>query len=199
MEIIIFFTNKNKLGAVDVAFPFELSEAAPSYEYRFQDDKIILVINDMINEEAISTILSAYSNITKLYYIHHSLPSGSVKKMIKDICNNRKISLIPQSDIHEYGKSKFYHLVGHFCAKNAILKLDFFEDLKIKFSYDEVLEKKLILLHDCLHNESAATTDTSWLTEEQKTIVRFLSVQKDNLDEDYIEALTELRKSLLGS
>lgn len=70
--------------------------------------------------------------------------------------------------------------------------------LKRKFP-DEVLERKLNLLHDCLTPEGAAEADTSFLTAEQKKLVEFLAKHKDNLAKDYIAKLTELRISLLGS
>lgn len=66
-------------------------------------------------------------------------------------------------------------------------------------SYNVLLEAKLNLLHECLTPEGAAEADTSSLTPEQKKIVLFLSKHKDNLAKDYIEKLTELRNSLLGS
>jgi len=61
------------------------------------------------------------------------------------------------------------------------------------------LEAKLNLLHDCLTVEGAKETDTSFLTPEQKKLVDYLANLKDNLEKDYIEKLTELRISLLGS
>jgi hypothetical protein len=60
-------------------------------------------------------------------------------------------------------------------------------------------EKKLRLLHDCLHSKSAATVNTSWLSEKQAAIVAFLAAQTDNVSGTYLEKLEELQKSLLGS
>ena len=67
---------------------------------------------------------------------------------------------------------------------------------------EELLERQLELLHYCLHQEdakSASETDLSWLTDIQKGIVIFLSKQEDNLSKEYIQELTKLRISLLGS
>ncbi|MBL0335644.1 MAG: hypothetical protein IPP73_10190, partial [Chitinophagaceae bacterium] len=100
---------------------------------------------------------------------------------LKDFCAKNNISLIPQRDIHEKGKTKYYLLVGKFCSVGAKLGTDFFDELKSKFNYNEELEMKLILLHDCLHPESAATTDISWLKPEQKKLVAKLLVINDNL------------------
>lgn len=201
MELIIFFTNENKLGKVGVRFTQDLNEMNKNqyYEYRFQEDKVILIVNDMIEENSIQTILSKFSNLSKVFYVHHNLPSTEVKKEIKIYCNNNGIEVIPQPDLHERGKSNFYHLVGEFCNPGAVLKIAFFDELKSKFSFDEVLEKKLALLHECLHYVSAAKADITWLEETQQSLVRKLIVISDNLHPDYIVTLTQLRKDLLGS
>lgn len=201
MELIIFFTNRNKLGVVGIKFPNDLGKENTSlfYKYRFSSEKTILVVNDNIDNTAFKNIIQEYKGISNLYYVHHSLPIEEVRKTIKEFCNENNISLIPQKDIHENGKSKFYHFVGEFCQLNSVLSIQFFDDLKSKFNFDEVLEKKLILLHDCLHQESAATTDTTWLTLEQKELVNELIKINDNLNIDYIKVLTKLRKELLGS
>lgn len=60
-------------------------------------------------------------------------------------------------------------------------------------------EQHLEILHACLTAEGSKEADTSFLSTEQKELVEFLAKHKDNLAKDYIEKLTELRISLLGS
>jgi hypothetical protein len=201
MELIIFFTNENKLGKVGVRFTQDLNDTNKNqnYEYRFQEDKVILIVNDMIEEGSIQTTLSKYSNLSKVFYVHHTLPSVDVRKNITSYCSENNIEVVPQGDLHERGKSNFYHLVGEFCQQGAELNIAFFDELKSKFSFDEVLEKKLTLLHECLHHVSAAKADIRWLEEPQQSLVRKLVEIGDNLDPNYIVTLTQLRKDLLGS
>jgi hypothetical protein len=201
MELIIFFTNEDKLGVVGVTFPNDLNQENTSifYKYSFSSEKIILVVNDNIDDTAFKNIIQDYKGISNLYYVHHSLPMEEVRKTIKEFCNENGITLIPQKDIHENGKSKFYHYVGDFCQLNSVLSVQFFDDLKAKFNYDERLEKILALLHECLHHESAAKADISWLEEPQQGLVKQLIKINDNLDPTYIKVLTQLRKDLLGS
>ena len=201
MELIIFFTNKNKLGVVGVDFPNTLNDTNrnQSYQYQFSNDKVVWVVNDGIDDTSMKNLLNAKTGISSVYYVYHNLPADTVKQAIKDYCTNQKISLIPQKDIHEHGKSKLYHLIGEFCQSNAELKVEFFDELKSKFSYDEELEKRLTLLHDCLHHESAAKADVSWLNTPQQDLVKKLVKINDNLHPDYIKTLTQLRKDLLGS
>ena len=201
MELIIFFTNEDKLGVVGVDFPNTLNTDNPNqhYQYQFSNDKVVLVVNDGIDDTSMENLLNEKTGISSVYYVYHNLPTNTVKQAIKDYCTKQKISLIPQKDIHEHGKSKLYHLIGEFCQPNTKLKVDFFDELKKKFDYDEVLEKNLILLHECLHHESAAKADISWLEKPQQELVKQLIKIGDNLDDKYIKVLTQLRKDLLGS
>jgi len=62
-----------------------------------------------------------------------------------------------------------------------------------------IFEAKLNLLHECLTPEGAKEVETNFLTPEQIELVEYLATLNDNLAKDYIEKLTELRTSLLGS
>lgn len=204
MELIIFFTNRNKLGVVGVRFPNTLNDTNKNqyYLYQFSADRAVWVVNDQIDDTSMENLLNTQTRVSSIYFVYHNLPTDAVKTTIKKYCTDNSVSLIPQNDKHEYGKSKLYHLVGEFCQPNAELKVEFFDDLKSKFNYDEELEKKLTLLHDCLHHDGAKAAlkeGISWLSDKEKAIVETLARQTDNLSKDYIAKLTELRISLLGS
>ena len=78
-------------------------------------------------------------------------------------------------------------------------------DEGVKSIYDQisgfnaVLEAKLHLLHECLTPKGAKEADTTFLTLEKKKLVDYLANRNNNIAKDYIEKLTELRISLLGS
>ena len=202
MERIFFFTTKAKLKDVNVSLDFNLDNSQNSILYKdfhFPNDKMISLIADGIPVQSMENILNACPNTTSIFYVFHQDTSKEALARIKAYCSEKEISLTGVQDIHQKGKSKFYHLVKDFCKTDSKLTVDFFDDLKKKFNHDEVLEKKLALLHDCLHHQSAAKADTSWLTQDERDIVEFLAKQKDNLKKEYIDALTELRKKLLGS
>jgi len=155
-------------------------------------EKDLILIKDSISPEDKNLISLLHSiNGTDILLLKHRLPSDDVLMQIK----NPYI----KTGMHE-ANGPFYDEVFNIILDSEPNKYVRIRDNVFPGSENIFLtEKKLILLHDCLHHESAAKTDTSWLNKEQKDIVEFLAKQTDNLFKEYIDKVTELRKLLLGS
>lgn len=202
MERIIFFTNAKQLKIVQVYLETDLggeNEKQVQLDFNFPNDRIINLLSDKITEEQFKETVNSFKGTRSIYYVYHGLPDDKIRIQLEQFCQTNNITLSSIFDMHEKGLSKIYHFIGEFCQPNSELKSVFFDDLKGKFNFNEELEKKLALLHECLHHESAANAKIDWLKQPQKELVEKLIEINDNLHPDYIATLTQLRKDLLGS
>jgi len=167
----------------------------------------ILVLPDVELDEDYAAILKYFSaGLQTVYVLYHKNPRNpnlpkSQTDFMEKILDQVQINRLYQShDSNSIYCIELKEIANAIITKNEKDYNLILQRMKARFP-DSILEKKLILLHECLHHESAkdSLSKIAWLTQEQQDIVKYLAAQTDNLTEDYIKALTKLRISLLGS
>lgn len=188
----------------------ELSLGDKNWDTNANDNFIILSPNKIIkkDDEGEEDINGTVENISdrvsenanpdsELYLLYHI---GSLLQIDKElIAKNPKLN--PRIYSTADGQEKYQKVLKLIKSISDNTVAQSVESIIKEFFYDKVLEAKLELLHNCLHYESAKESldNIAWLTQEQQDIVKYFAEQTDNLTEDYINALTKLRISLLGS
>jgi len=173
------------------------------YEESLFNDAVIVLMDD--NYQLNHTFNSDF----KLLY--HSETIRSNADLIHSIKSNSKCIGFAQSmeEFEENGKTTPYYEIA-LLIERGIRE----ESVQIIYDsiqvYNPVLEAKLNLLHECLTPEGASEVEKisnynmiKELPVGTVTVDSFIKkhfvIAKDNLAKDYIEKLTELRISLLGS
>lgn len=136
--------------------------------------------------------------------MYHTAPSNIAKYLEQITISSKK------QGQHEPGDENGYPLINYLVGAYDEIQQNFKEaeykdaiDKLIEwFSVDDVLETKLNLLHDCLHPNKVPNSLNKLLTPEYSGAFENFKSEvtgKTWCDKEYIEALTELRRSLLGS
>jgi len=134
--------------------------------------------------------------------MYHTKPSD-----VAVILNNKIVPANKRRGYHEKGEDKGYPLLNRLVAAyesgGKFKETDFNDAVDALigwFGVNEVLEAKLNLLHECLGGVPGSI-DASLAAEFRASfeVFRKKAAHKKWPDEDYMLALTELRRSLLGS
>lgn len=157
--------------------------------YDDEDDEVARNIQSKIDTKADEVLI-----------VIHSLEFKSIKAKLISFQNgaNWQIQRYSSTD------SNYGEIIKAF--QDVLTDLSEVETINKLFSADRLLEAKLELLHNCIIPENIPTQLDDSLLDFSDSFKSFKErVEKIRTDEltwnnkDYIEALTELRKSLLGS
>jgi len=162
------------------------------FDSKKSDESPIVVISDNFE------LTYNPSTVFKIVF-HTETPKKTLDVLRKNI--NYRGEIFNQEEEYYGGKISNYKLIADLIRSG-------FENVSFQKMYSDIpefnyeLELKLELLHSCLESTGATQAlkgDISFLSDKEKKIIEFLAKHKDNLSKEYIDKLTELRITLLGS
>ena len=227
MEIFVFFTQISP-GLEKLGIQHSNLDFAEHRLLTFKGNSICMLVYDRLSidefREKLADKLNNLAGLVKLYCIRHSLPGIEIIEALQNYCQVNKIQFIlpEKPDEHEKATSKSYIHLSKLDFDNFTFSDDQVNILKAELDGDTVLEAKLELLHKCLLPSDApdalpAILNTAKESDKysaaysvfveqrnkcpKNTEGYFIDDDVDNglFSKEYIEALTEFRKALLGS
>lgn len=170
-------------------------------------NEAVFILYDSCDTRIILEIINEYLLLNKvnIYAVFHQTP-GNAGSLILFFLKNIGLNFKGSVTEHEVVGSVYYKYLIPLIKKFSV---GLFNELLLKFP-DPVLEEKLILLHECLvpssipKNLSPILINAPKGDEYQAAYTAFLKASEGKTDEnifdsDFIDALTKLRISLLGS
>lgn len=161
----------------------------------------VILISDQIeipiDLKGVSYKLNLLIGKDDLYIIYHDNPIVNYKvkhqKGLRNHFEKQIKSEIQSRQVLNSAHHKIFQVLANW-------NIDDFNSLSAVFP-DPILEAKLELLHNCMHHESVPDNLDSILTSFSTDFDKFNKARqgKTLLDKEYMDALTELRKALLGS
>ena len=210
MEAIIFFTKPGKLNHIGYASDWQpfITPVLPFYYY--QTSTIIIVFDGIqdndneINDKIVTSLNEILENIeqlTNVFLIYHNETIETIRTSVIPFCTQKNIQVIQKEAHNIHNTNSIYEEAGSIvCTKNVTK--DIYDKIKKKLDFDELLEAKLNLLHQCLNKDyTISDTDknsilTLLLEGEEKTKLSD-ALNKYSPNGVHHNNLTTLRNALL--